>query len=77
MNRDHVLGAAVTGGPSATVMLAAVLEHFQGVDAATAGSEAGLILVAAGALAGLARALFAGRAIGDAAPATSNQGDHA
>jgi hypothetical protein len=56
MNQDHVLGAAVTGAPSAAVMLAAVLEHFQGIDAATAGSEAGLILFVLGALAGFAQA---------------------
>ena len=61
MNQDHVLGAAVTGGPSAAVMLAAVLEHFQGVDAATAGSEAGLMLLAIGTLAGFVRALLARR----------------
>jgi hypothetical protein len=59
VNQDHVVGAAVTGAPSAIVMLAAVLEHFQGVDAATAGSEAGLILLALGAVAGFARALLA------------------
>jgi hypothetical protein len=61
VNRDHILGAAVTGGPSATIMLAAVLEHFQGIDAATAGSEAGLALLALGALAGFLNALLAGR----------------
>jgi len=61
MNQDHVLGAAVTGGPSATVMLAAVLEHFQGIDAATAGSEAGLLLLALGALAGVLQSWLARR----------------
>jgi hypothetical protein len=53
MNQDHVVGAAVTGAPSATVLLANVIQHFQGVDATTAGSEAALILLALGAFAGL------------------------
>jgi hypothetical protein len=52
MNQDHVLGAAVTGAPSAAVMLAVVIAHFQGVDATTAGCEAGLVVLALGALAG-------------------------
>jgi hypothetical protein len=59
MNQDHVLGAAVTGAPSATVLLANVIQHFQGVDATTAGSEAALALLALGALAGFAQALLA------------------
>lgn len=58
MNQDHVLGAAVTGAPSATVMLANLIQHFQGVDATTAGSEAALLLLALGAVAGFAQTLL-------------------
>lgn len=59
MNQDHVVGAAVTGTPSATVLLANVLRHFQGIDATTAGSEAALLILALAALAGIAQTLLA------------------
>ncbi|MGH7111758.1 MAG: hypothetical protein ACREFK_15175 [Stellaceae bacterium] len=59
MNQDHIVGAAVTGAPSATVLLANILQHFQGIDATTAGSEAALLILALGALAGIAQTLLA------------------
>lgn len=64
MNQDHVVGAAVTGAPSATVLLANVLQHFQGIDATTAGSEAALLVLALGALAGIAQAALGARKAG-------------
>lgn len=52
MNADHV--TAGVSATSVTAMLAAVLQHFQpGLDTATAGAEAGLIVLALGGLAGL------------------------
>lgn len=69
MNQDHVVGAAVTGAPSATVLLANVLQHFQGIDATTAGSEAALLILALGALAGIAQAALAARRAAPTLPA--------
>lgn len=70
MNQDHVVGAAVTGAPSATVLLANVLQHFQAIDATTAGSEAALLILAFGAMAGIAQAALGARKAGpDPAPA--------
>lgn len=59
MNQDHAIGAAVAGGPSVAVLLATVLQHFQAVDTATASAEAGLLVLALGALAGLPALLLA------------------
>ena len=53
MNKDHAL--AGVGGVSTTAMLAGVIAHFQGVDPATASAEAGLLIIALGALGGLAQ----------------------
>jgi hypothetical protein len=59
MNQDHVI--AGIGGTSATAMLATVLQHFQAIDTATASAEAGLIVLALGALAGLAQMMLGAR----------------
>jgi hypothetical protein len=48
MNQDHV--TAGVGAGTATAALTTVLEHFQGVSADVAGSEALLMLMAAGAV---------------------------
>ncbi|MGH7054844.1 MAG: hypothetical protein ACREFA_13645 [Stellaceae bacterium] len=68
MNQDHIVGAAVTGAPSATVLLANILQHFQGIDATTAGSEAALLILALGAVAGIAQTILGARKAG-ASPA--------
>ena len=57
MNQSHAI--AGVGGVSATAMLTTVLQHFQGVDPATASAEAGLLVLALGILAGLGQALMA------------------
>lgn len=59
MNQDHVI--AGIGGTSVTAMLATVLTHFQGIDTATATSEASLIVLALGALAGLVQVMIGAR----------------
>ncbi|HJU18990.1 MAG TPA: hypothetical protein VJ770_21250 [Stellaceae bacterium] len=56
MNRDHVV--AGTAGVSTTAMLATVLAHFQNVPSDVATAEAGLAVLALGAMAGLAQALI-------------------
>lgn len=56
MNQDHAI--AGVGGVSATALLTTVLQHFQGVDPATASAEAGLLVLAAGILAGLLQAVL-------------------
>lgn len=59
MNQDHAI--AGVGGVSTTAMLATVLQHFQAVDTATASAEAGLVVLAIGALAGVVQAALAAR----------------
>jgi hypothetical protein len=54
MNGSHVIGTVAGGG--ATGMLTTVLAYFQGVPADVAASEAGLIVLALGALAGIVQA---------------------
>lgn len=61
MNQDHAIGAAVGGGPPATVLLAQVIAHFQGVGADTAGAEAALILLAIGGIGGIIQAALTAR----------------
>jgi hypothetical protein len=56
MNRDHVV--AGIGGAGGTGMLTTVLAYFQGVPADVAASEAGLIVLALGGLAGLVQILM-------------------
>lgn len=57
MNQDHAV--AGIGGTSATAMLAGVIAHFQKVDPATASAEAGLIVLALGAIVGITQAALA------------------
>jgi hypothetical protein len=59
MNQDHAI--AGVGGVSTTAMLATVLQYFQAVDTATASAEAGLAVLALGALAGIVQAIVAAR----------------
>ena len=51
MNASHAIGGTV--GTSITAMLTVVLQNFQKIDPATAAAEAGLIVLALGAVAGL------------------------
>lgn len=70
MNQDHAIGGAGVG--SATLLLPTVLQHFQGVDQATASAEAGLIVLALGCLWGVVQTLLAVRKAGPGpAPGTA------
>jgi hypothetical protein len=59
MNQDHAI--AGVGGVSTTAMLATVLQAFQHIDTATATSEAGLIVLALGALTGIVQVMLGAR----------------
>lgn len=66
MNQDHAI--AGVGGVSATALLTTVLQHFQGVDPATASAEAGLVVLALGTIFGIIQNGFAPRAAAPLAP---------
>jgi hypothetical protein len=66
MNPDHAVGGLAATGLSG--MLTTCLAYWQGVPADVAASEAGLIVLALGAVAGIVQALARGRGTERACP---------